>query len=362
MLSKATRYYPLGAYRLLLAFFIAVQHTQNVFGAQQFLPFGAELGRMALVVFFVIAGWVNAQTMDSYRERPWALFANRLLRLYPIVVLALLVAVLVEWLLPRPGRPVLQFLPPLSAENLLANFLAPIPFAKPLLTRLLEQPPYNLLPVAWSLRVVFAYYGVLVLILWLVRPHQPRPSAFFWAMVGLFLLYALLSYGFALPAAFSSLLDYAPAFILGHCLHHYEMAPSKRLAALMVLAALLLLVRFDLYGAVGHIAEATISDFVRPAGLLQSAFLLCCLLPLWGLRRLRLGKAAERLDRYLGDLSLPFFLLHFQMLQLFSRSLQDIGWIRNVAAILSALLLSLVALHLVERPLARWRKRRFAPR
>src|ERR1700748_2272948 len=86
-----------GAFRLMLAVLVMVQH----FGADlapaplaSFLaPYG--FGSVAVLIFFALSGFVITEAVDSvYRTRPAAFLSNRLLRIVPHFLLAVILAML----------------------------------------------------------------------------------------------------------------------------------------------------------------------------------------------------------------------------------------------------------------------------
>ena len=351
-----TPYLALGTYRLFLALAVFLQHAQYIFPSRAFVPYGAELGRMALVSFFVIGGWVNAQSQMTYQDRPWTFLAARFLRLYPAFLLALTMAIMIEWLVPRFAPPSPQHLTLFAPANLLANLGSPLPFLSTLVERAVGHPPYDALPVAWSLRVFFTYYALLTVGLWL---RQRRLSIKTKNAMWLILSGALLaSFGLPLPDSLASLVAYVPAFVLGHCLFLRQERPQPWQGPVMVVAVLALLLRLNLFDISGFLPIAQTSLLWRPAGLLQMAFLFSCLAPLWFVANLKLRAPWMAIDRYLGALSFPLFLLHFPLLRLAYRTIGGQGWLAILAAFAATCFLAVLEERFVERPLARWRQRR----
>jgi len=86
----------MGLVRLLLALSVVITHSSPVFG-MVLLD-----GDMAITGFFIISGFLMALILDvKYRDRLRAFYLNRLLRIYPPYLVALLLSVIVFSLFPN---------------------------------------------------------------------------------------------------------------------------------------------------------------------------------------------------------------------------------------------------------------------
>jgi peptidoglycan/LPS O-acetylase OafA/YrhL len=140
-----------GAFRLLLAALVMVQH----FGADlapaslasALAPYGC--GSVAVLVFFALSGFVITEAADSvYRNRPGPFLTNRLLRIVPHFLLAVALAMLaheffriaggVHLWRSQPSFPDNAFAP----SNVLLNFLAIAPIGR----RFID---YDFLTITW---------------------------------------------------------------------------------------------------------------------------------------------------------------------------------------------------------------------
>lgn len=348
----------MGLFRLVLAFCVVLSHGLN-------LPIPAASADVAVQTFYIVSGFYMGLVLTEKYHHFSSYFTNRLLRLYPAyfaVVAATLAHSLLRWAIGRSaadpglllyethfepldlpakayivatnallwGQDVALFLDFSDGGRSLAfttNFMATSPHVEKLL----------LVPQAWSLSIELAFY---LLAPWLVS----RPNTF---LAGVLMATIL-----ARLALASSGLSYDPwtyrffpleigSFVLGILVyrsmgHRRASMRVQRLALAGLLAATLVL--------------ATFPDewFTRVAFYAYCA---------WALPLAFQLTRANRLDRYLGELSYPVYLSHLLVISVALYS----GWSgpRLAALIVVMVLAASIALHeAVQKPVDRYRATR----
>jgi peptidoglycan/LPS O-acetylase OafA/YrhL len=291
-------------------------------------PWG--FGNIAVMVFFVLSGYIIAEALGSfYAGRVGAFLLNRALRIVPPYLTALLVSVLVHYWLYSAGRLSLidyATLPVgmLSRQNILHNAVA-IAWVYPL-TYFEPIPPYLFVRYLWAVRVeVHFYIAAAVIYSWQRRSILPLAFLFFaawWAvafMTGRGNIYYFM---------------FAPHFLLGVSLRYlYRGYPAARFA--VTVSFILALIHYANY--VGRNAEALIAaPTVLYALFVVGVFVLA---------NVRVGAAARRIDRWLGDLSYPVYLNHYVV----TIAVMSLVRARNVWVFLMCIPLSLAASWLVAQ-------------
>ena len=292
--ADVRRYRPLGAFRFVLALMVVEQHFLHLLpesGRGVFSQLG--LGAIAVAVFFIVSGFIVTEAnMVFYAGRPVAFFANRLLRVVPPYLAALVLSVCVHALLWHAGQLELWDYTlqgsPLRPSLLLSGMLGILPGFH---TKLIG-PDFEFIPFAWSLRVEIAFYIAAACALF---------SAQYWRGA----VPAALALGLAGSAAFLTemrpgLLSNAPMFLLGIaiCLvleRRSFMRVSFLVASLLASAA----------GFVSWRQHGT------PVLSWQLAMLACLVVSFIWLATAKTPEGAKRLDKALGALSYPLYLNHY---------------------------------------------------
>ncbi|WP_298957951.1 acyltransferase [uncultured Methylobacterium sp.] len=300
-------YRPFGAFRLLLAVKVLQQHFLANLApaglAQAAQPY--EIGSVSVLVFFALSGFVICEAADRvYGGRPGAFLANRLLRIVPLFVAATVLAIAVCWLFHALGTLRLDRsgagLPAgaLSARNLALNLLGFLPFSNVAAT-------FNLVPVAWAVRLEMLFYLAVAVALglsWLAR-RLDRPA---WTFARTSLAVAALSAPLFVLAVLRRLPEtfaLAPYFWFGGALY-FAVAGRSRGAAAVVAVSLGAIV----WEFAARPGQHSGLGFERAVAV-QFALLLGLLAAIAGLARLRIGGLA-RTDRALGDLTYALYLSH----------------------------------------------------
>jgi peptidoglycan/LPS O-acetylase OafA/YrhL len=275
---------------------VVLQHFQHLLAPEDrsvFSRFG--FGAIAVAMFFVVSGFVVTEANATfYAGRPHAFFVNRLIRLVPPYLAALVLSVGVHAALWQAGSLVLWDTPaagaPLTAGRVFAGVLGLVPG----LHVLRPGDAFAFIPFAWSLRVEMAFYaGAWATILVAARTRWPRVT------IGIVLAGALGGSLASFRGGQPSILSCLPMFLVGvaFCLLMRRRTGARYafMAAALPVAGL----GFASWGQHGHpdlaMQVAVLAGLVavfavladRPAGWWHGA------------------------DRRLGDLSYPLYLNHY---------------------------------------------------
>ncbi len=236
-----------GFFRLLLALMVVLQHALPAF-----VPAGLsarlaplEIGSVAVLLFFVLSGFIVVEAaMLFYERRASAFLANRLIRIYPPYVVAVLLTVLVSAAVMHLGGesaliPLFGAWPDHSAQNIFASLVGILPLVSKLLTPAGSDP---ILILAWALRIELVFYGVVCLALAMGRTLN-QPAA---RLLGAAAIAFLCVDEFWLKGLHGNGLEYTPYFVLGASTY-YAITPAstrrRALAIVLVLVSVFLIAR-----------------------------------------------------------------------------------------------------------------------
>jgi peptidoglycan/LPS O-acetylase OafA/YrhL len=265
---------------------------------------GNEMGSIAVLIFFALSGFVITEAAEQlYLDRPIAFLTNRLLRIVPHFLIAVVLSIAIHYAFSKAGTLRLsQSSIPFSvaafgAKNILLNLLSCFPGMD-------RGVDYGFLEIAWAIRVEMAFYLVIGLCLALVKV-----ATHFGFRIGLGT--TIVSAGLALAplvpfAVFGRLLpmlQFLPYFAFG-CALYFGAVKRERVGFLVSAIALPAMAAQFLSLPARH----PVLGFERAVELefVELAFLLG-LLTILALSRTRRFKAE---DRYLGDLTYPLYLYH----------------------------------------------------
>ena len=347
--DEQAAYRPLGALRFLLALMVVIQHAQYI-GAHRNLPFFLQMGFgiVAVVVFFVISGFIVGEANAMfYAGRPARFLTNRVLRLVPGYLAALILSVGVhDWLFEvgklKPWDYTLTGAP-LQPRLLLAGAMDILPFFHP---NYIGSQDFSFVPFAWSLRIEFLFYALAAAaysgIMLSASPRRRRCLA---AMLfgGLYAAFAIyVASGKAGPQQ----TDAIPFFLFGIALF---MVWQKRTAWRLIHAGLSLgcvFVALALWNQRGH------PEFLSQAPVLA---VLLAMLGLLVFARRRAGGWARAAwigwDKRLGELSYPLYINHFSVLLPLSNLFAQRSVAMQAGGVLLSVAVAAVMVVLVERPL-----------
>lgn len=324
-LASAGDYRLFGGYRLLLAWLVLTSH------ASAFLPGWVatlSLGNVGVFCFFVLSGFVIAEALDRfYPQTPHRFLANRLLRIYPTYWAVCAVAVAVYIAVDHPE---LSF----DAKSLAANLL------------ILYTPSgtFFWISVIWAVVVELRFYFVAAVAgaVTTVVPRQQTLVLAAFAVAALTLYLVTWTLDFQRLASFR----YAPFFLLGMAGYHLVGYGSRRAAILAAASLPLVFHSYWLYNAVG------------PTAPVRTTLVFAVVLALmFVLAYVPVPRRAAPVDKSLGDLTYPLYLVHLPIVYLLPRVLPWEG-LMGYAAVAAASVAAAGAIVLaVDRPLMQLRDR-----
>lgn len=343
-------YRPFGAFRLLLASLVVLQHF-NANAAPlplHDLALGLSPGSSAVLVFFALSGFVIAEAVERfYRRKPFAFIANRLLRIMPHFVLAVMLSVALHYAffslntLRDAWEQVFgpEFHTAFAPVALIANFVAflPIPVRR--------WAPFDFLSIAWAVRIEMAFYLAVFGTLLAAGRFRFFARNFLAVMgAGAAVIFAAALFGLA-PAK-AGLVAY---FAFGYALHA---AISGRRAAgwfgLACLPAMLLnFLQHPIYTDMAGTKFNYTFDAVLTAGLLIAMIVLSRMNP----SRLRL------LDQALGEITFPLYLYHIPVMIFVLSVTQGYSMPAYLSGIALSFAVSYAMSRLIDPVVAGWRDR-----
>lgn len=349
---------------MVLASLVMLQHAGVLLPARvAALLLPLEVGSVAVYCFFVVSGFVIAEAIDAfYVDRPGAFLLNRLLRLMPCYIAALLLsAVVLAYAYPSfvpavdeaPITPE-RFAGPTVALNVLALF----PVWRTVQAH--WQVP-EILEQGWALRIEFLFYltaAASLLAAALVRTSAA--SVLTLAGVGGLLALALMGH-----RAEGSFFENTPYFVFGVAFYYVLTRRSERwLPGVFCLSACAFAVAHLLGRAATFGTAQVLRDRPGELLLLTALTLIFMVLARIPEGRERGARWSVRLDRLLGELTYPLYLMHGCLLIAAKTWLPHERWASVALAFAGSYLLSFMTVLVVERPVARLRttiRRRRAP-
>jgi peptidoglycan/LPS O-acetylase OafA/YrhL len=301
-----------GAFRLLLAVAVFVSHVSR---------FG--IGRPAVVLFFMLSGYWVSRLYQGWSGSGLTFEASRALRIWPLLA----VTAVVIWLVELFG-----LLPP---HGSLGSTLALLG---------LSIRKGDIIGVAWSLDLELQFYLLLPLCLWLVNVRTDgRATRAALVVAVLSVLGAV-----ALARGWLTALAFTPAFAGGVLVQQARWQVPGRAAAVSVIA-------FLLVGLLLWLVSSTRLMIIKAAQpwWLDLAYTGWCLLLLpyvaWNVHR-----PSPPIDREMGNLSFPLYLVHFPMVALAARWAGH-GYTGKALALLLTIAATGLLYVVVDRPVERWR-------
>jgi peptidoglycan/LPS O-acetylase OafA/YrhL len=350
----------MGVFRLCLAFCVVLSHGLNV-------PIPAARADVAVQTFYIVSGFYMGLVLTEKYHYFSSYFTNRLLRLYPAyfaVAAVTLAHSLARWAVGRsaadPGLLLHEthFAPlDLAAKayvvgtNLLlwgqdvALFLKLTPdghgfeFTSNFMATYPHVEKFLLVPQAWSLSIELGFY---LLAPWLVRRSTRALVAIL--AVTLAARVALAAVGLSFdPWTYRFFPVEVGSFVLGVLLYRsLKWRRSSRAVQWIAWA--------------GLIAATLLLSAVPDNWMTRVAFYAYCA---WALPLAFQLSRTSRLDRYLGELSYPVYLVHLLVIGVALYS----GWSgRSLALLIGVMVLGAAILihELVQKPVDRYRATRVA--
>lgn len=305
-----------GTFRMALALLVFGSHTSRF-----------EIGRPAVILFFVLSGYWVVRLFDHDGRNALRFGINRFLRVWPLLAVTALIVVALTAVFGLPSR-----------GSLLSTL-----FLLGLATR-----GGDVIGVSWSLDIELQFYLLVVAIALALRRLTISLSVVGGALAAAVLTsvgIALLSRNIWTVAAF------IPAFAAGAGIYLTGWKASRRAAGLSIVAWLAVGLLFALVPMMRTLLLKQDSDWWRD--IVHMAW--CLMLTPFIAYNVR--SKSSRLDRHLGNLSFPFYLIHPVIIsvvatQAFGRSLAG-----HALALALALVASLLLYFGVDRPFERVRHR-----
>lgn len=290
----------LGVFRLLLAIGVIASHVRGY----EFSRY-PDTGIIAVVTFFFISGYLMLATFETNYHGPTfasgirRFYTNRALRIFPLYWLALILTFgVIMW---KQAYENYDFSPRVLLQNFLLIGLNQDTF---------WASDIKFVGPAWTLDIELQFYVLVPFLIW----FHHRYFRLYLTTVLLVSLFgtALLVFPAGTPRLDQTIFPYAGFFVLGMLSYHYRSHLPAMIRSVGYLAA-----------AIG-LAVACIACMGQPRvqQWLIVPLILMVALPL-------LQKSGSALDRYLGDLAYPVFILHPVVLLLGMR--QELSFFASLA-------------------------------
>ncbi len=281
-----------GYLRFLLALLVLLSHVNLRLG-RDFNP-----GVFAVVMFYMLAGFVSAHLIEKVfteKQQLFDFYLDRILRIYPQYLFVALLSVLFL-AVTAYGEPQYRF------GTVLNNILIiPLNYYESIDSSILQALPYPypLIPPAWSLALELQAY---ILLPFAARSVVARASL----GVTSFLIFLMANLGVINPEdyGYRLLVGVLFVFLLGISIHHCLRSSSYLHRFDYFFPIVVLITLLGLFPVLLTSPEIIFANFVRETilGVLLGIPLLFCL-----------GKIKVKLlgNRLFGDLSYGIFLSHF---------------------------------------------------
>ncbi|KAB7648616.1 acyltransferase family protein [Polymorphobacter fuscus] len=301
-----------GAFRLILAAAVFVSHVSRI-----------GIGRPAVVLFFMLSGYWVTRLYQGWSASTWTFEASRFLRIWPLLAVTAIVVWLVEMagILPLHG-------------NLLSTL--------GLLGLAVRQG--DVIGVAWSLDLELQFYLLLPFCLWWINRRTDGRAT----RAALLLAVLTVAGAIGMANGWLTALAFAPAFAGGVAIRLSDWRVSTRTAAISVAV-------FVGIGVLLWLVPATRMMVIKGdvPWWLDLAYTAWCLTLLpyvaWNVHQ-----PSPPIDREMGNLSFPLYLVHFPLIVLAIRWAGD-GLAGKALALVLALVATAILYLFVDRPFERWR-------
>lgn len=342
-MQGALTYKPFGAFRLVLAACVVLQHIHPI------LPKAIvereehlELGTLGVYMFFMASGYIITEAIARvYSNRPWAFITNRAVRILPPVLLIIMLTAIMWAVLMAQGDHIA-----LRTIKLIGVSVAHL---FPLTDRITSE--YELLGVMWALRVEFTFYLLCFIVLFAV-PYLTTVQRQSAALIGGAVLLGLV-FTYDCMRAAPSMLRFIPYFLCGTCLYlaSSQARPLARIAG--IIAAIAFAGILVEQGHKPPVHEA--AGFTRDR-LSQTLIMVLLIALFTALSFIRIGGRLARFDRALGDLSYPLYVVHDPIIVLVALYFAP-GVPTAMATAVVALMVAWLLYTVVEQPLIALRAR-----
>ena len=336
----------LGTFRFLLAAMVVFHHfAANAAPLPLTLllrPY--EVGSLAVLVFFCVSGFVIVEAAQTiYQNRPAAFMSNRLIRLFPHFLSALIMSVALQGIFSAIGILRLERMSPphpdFSIGNLLMNLVGIIPPADKLTS-------YEFIEIAWAVRIEMTFYLVVAVSLLI----SSRYSRFRFSAVLLMVL------GGLLPTFVYSLFRTAPPtfgfiayFAYGGALY-YAVQGSKvaRLVAVACIAGM-----FAHFVAQPNMHP--VFDYQRNLPV-QLAILALLIVSFSALAMVN-ARRFQAKDNQIGSVTYPLYMYHLVVLVAFASWFANPSYLTFLVGMATSVALATVMTRILDPLIDRYRDR-----
>ena len=338
-----------GGFRLLLATLVMAQH----FGADLApAPLAAALapymtGGVAVLVFFALSGFVITEAVDSvYRGRPVPFLTNRLLRIVPHFLLAVVLSMLAHEFFRLAGGVRLWRSQPsfpdnaFGLSNVLLNFFAILPMGR----RVLD---YDFLTITWAVRVEMVFYLTMFCCIAIGR-RLPWPRGFAVIASGLLVLLLPLLWLIIHGTHGPGMLAFTPYFAFGGAL--YFATTGSRAGWLTVLASIPMMFWQFIEDQIRIVPIQGI-----PLSITGNLIILIALLGAMSALAFASIAKGRAIDRTFGDLTYPLYLYHEDVLVVILTVTTGYAYSTLAAGFVLSFVTAAILMRLVDPAVTRYR-------
>lgn len=342
-------YRAFGAYRYLLAVLVMLQHFSANAAPDNFAQtlLGYELGSLAVYAFFALSGFVIMEAADTiYQAKPVPFMANRMLRLYPHFLLALLLSMLFHYVLIANGmlrieHKIVVYDPQyFSLKNLFMNVLSIFPLVDKFIK-------INFVPIAWALRIEITFYLVIFAALFMSRKGMFK--SYDLGFHSLCLTIVLVPF-FVLSVLklFPAMFGFLPYFSYGAGL--YYITRGAKAAKLVVL--------LSVFGMCWHFLSLPPTHHemgYQRYVLSQAVILFFMLAAIVLLLKVKVTDKAKKVDRELGNYTYPVYVYHYCVLIIVASFMDDYSWTTFITGLVLSIVISTLLTRLLDSRINRLR-------
>lgn len=352
--AKASRaaasviYRPFGALRFFLAVVVLLQHALHLMPSMDALP---SFGVAAVAVFFAISGFIVVEANATfYAGRPGDFLLNRVLRIVPPYLAAMILSIAVHQYLYTMGTLELWDHkldgPPLQPLVVLSGIMSILPGMH---AQLVSGQDFTFIPFAWSLRIELTFYLLAFAVYffqslrWRYIPRWLcRSSPYLVMVAGYGVALAYMLDGGIGPRQQTNI----PWFLFGITLY---LAWRRRSVFHYVLLGLTTLFALAIFPYWPQRSNTTGMDWqLAVLALLSAAFI--------GLGFVRrVAGLFKRIDKQLGDLAYALYINHFAVLLLLANLTDARGWGPYCLGIVLSVIVAVIMHRAVEVPLLQLR-------
>jgi peptidoglycan/LPS O-acetylase OafA/YrhL len=317
----------LAGLRFALAFIVVAHHlTSRVSRADLFHQPGLFGGFAAVMGFFIISGYSMAHSLTRDPDA-WKFYERRFWRIYPLYLWALILAAIPSILFTTAFRNVKPgyFICPTRHE-----FLQAAVFLQGFTMR--ELPANG---VVWSLSIEVWLYALSPLLL---KSSRRVVSIVIGASAALYLLHDHLVHTlgeFRHDIYGIAFLSLGWIYLVGFYLYRYRSSLPNPLAIAIALVGMMCWYNGDRLERLSPLTAA-------------AAFAIVFYAP-----QFRLTPRARRIALWLGDLSLPLYLIHVPVMDVF----QGLAISNGAIIISSVFAVAIFSLYVIDTPIRTWRRR-----